>query len=136
MSLLIEDLVAGDSFRIQGDVTGVLATDPLIKAWLTIKEAPSDLDAQAALQKIITTIAVVGVGQITQDGSALNGNGTGSVVFIVTKEESAALGAGTRYYYDIQAKSLSGEIYTAHDAQTGDVVGRFQLLQGVTDASS
>lgn len=132
----IENMVAGDDFDIERDITGVTVTDPLVKAWLTIKAKLTDNDAAAALQKVITTSLVVGTGQITQDGSEEDGNGTGSLLFNITAANSTALGTSTRYYYDVQAKSASGKIYTAHDPDTDEVVGRMQLRQGATDATT
>lgn len=132
----IENMVAGDDFDIQRDISNVTVSDPIVKAWLTVKASLSDLDAAAALQKVITTALVVGTGHITQDGSEENGNGTASVLFNITAANSAALGTSIRYFYDVQAKSSSGKIYTAHDPDTDEVVSRLQLKQGVTDAIS
>jgi hypothetical protein len=147
MSFIIEGKVAGDDLNIVGDVApvlnpdtgeyegGVTVTDPLIKAWLTVKTTPSVADP-GTLQKVITTVQVIGTGQITQDGSVTNGNGTGSFIFNLTAADTAALGYAIRYYWDIQFKTLSGKIGTASDPEDGETVGRLQLRQGITDATS
>src|SRR5207248_10095746 len=119
----------GDDLDLQRDVTGVDPADPITKAWLTIKHSPTVLDAQASLQKIITNAQIPGTGQITQDGSADNGNGTASLFFQLTAANTALLGTSVRYYYDIQVRTSSNKIYTAEE-------GRLQLSQGITDATS
>ena len=135
MSFLIEGFTAGDDLQIERDIPGVDPADPIVKAWLTIKAKLSDADP-GALQKIITPAAVANVGQITLDGAESNGDGTATCVFQLTGAQTAALGTAIRYYYDIQAKSNLGKIYTSQDPETGEVVGRLQLLKGVTDATS
>lgn len=129
MSTEIAGFIAGDDLDIERDVTGVVISDPLVKAWLTIKTAPGILDVSATLQKIITTTAQLGVGVIAQDGSTSNGDGTASMVFQLTGTETAALGTTIKYYFDIQVKSAAGKIYTPE-------VGRLTMLRGYTDATT
>lgn len=129
MSTVIEGYFAGDDLNIERDVTNITETDPIVKAWLTIKTSPSVLDASATLQKILSTTPVVGTGQITQDGSVGNGDGTASMRFELTAADTALLGSATRYFYDVQIKTNSGLISTPD-------FGRIQLLAGVTDATS
>jgi hypothetical protein len=126
---IIENYFAGDDLQIEHDVTGVDTTDALIKAWLTIKTSASVLDASATLQKIITVNAVQGTGQITENGSELQGNGTASLVFQLTAADTALLGSSMRYYYDIQVKTATGKIYTT-------TTGQIQLQRGYTDATT
>ena len=125
---IIQGFFSGDSLQIERDVTGVITTDALIKAWFTVKTVPTIADP-GSLQKIITTAAVPDVGQITEDGSELQGNGTATVVFQLTAAETATLGYTTQYVWDIQVKTASGKVYTPHK-------GTIRLLQGVTDATS
>ena len=129
MSTVIEGYIAGDDLDIERDVTGVTTTDPLVKAWLTIKTSPSVLDASASLQKVITTSAVPGVGGIAQDGGVSNGDGTASMTFQLTAAETLALGTTIKYFYDVQVKSTSGKIYTPEQ-------GRLTFLRGLTDATT
>ena len=129
MSIVIEGFYAGDDLNVEHDVQNVTPTDPIVKAWLTVKTAPSVLDASASLQKIITTAQVTGTGQIMQDGSVGNGDGTASVQFELTATDTASLGSSVRYYFDIQVKANSGKIYTVE-------TGRILFLAGITDATS
>lgn len=129
MTTIIEGYVAGDDLDIERDVTDVDVTDPLTKAWLTIKTAASVLDAAATLQKVITSNSVPGTGQITEDGSESQGDGTATLVFQLTAANTAALGTAIRYHYDIQVKTSSGKIYTFE-------IGRLQFTPGYTDATS
>lgn len=134
--LLLETTPAGNDLDIQRDVPGITVSDPLVLAWLTIKVRPTDTDVNAALQKSITTAQVVGVGQITQDGSESNGNGTGSLYFQLTAADTTALGVLIRYYWDIQAKTASGKIFTTYHPTTLRTVGRLQLKRRITLAAS
>ena len=129
MSTIIEGYVAGDDLDIERDVTDVTPTDPLVKAWLTIKTSPSVLDASATIQKVITTSQVVGTGQIAQDGSVGNGDGVASLVMELTKADTALLGYAVRYVFDIQCKTNSGKIKTVDQ-------GTILFSRGVTDATS
>lgn len=129
MTTLIAGTIAGDDLDIERDVTGITVTDPLVKAWLTIKTSASILDASATVQKVITTVQVIGTGQITQDGSAGNGNGTASMVFNLTAVDTALLGTTLRYFYDVQVKTSSGKIYTPDK-------GSIRFEHGYTDATT
>jgi hypothetical protein len=126
---IISGYVAGDDLDIERDVTSVIVSDPITKAWLTIKTSPTVLDASATLQKVITSAAVQGTGQITEDGSEAQGNGTATVIFALTAADTLALGTTTKYYYDIQVKTQAGKILTVE-------TGRIIFLPGVTDAAS
>jgi hypothetical protein len=126
---IISGYVAGDDLDIERDVTSVIVSDPITKAWLTIKTSPTVLDASASLQKVITSAAVQGTGQITEDGSEAQGNGTATVIFALTAADTLALGTTTKYYYDIQVKTQAGKILTVE-------TGRIIFLPGVTDAAS
>ena len=119
---------AGDDLDCERDVTDITVTDPLVKAWLTVKTTPSAADP-GTLQKIISTALVVGVGQIAQDGSEQDGNGTASLLFQLTAADTSALGASRTYHYDVQVKTQSGKIHTPEK-------GTLRLQAGITDASS
>jgi len=135
LSAFIEGYVSGDDLQIERDIAGVDTTDPLIKAWLTIKTSASVLDP-GTLQKIITSNAVAGVGQITEDGSELQGNGTATLIFQLTAADTLALGYTLRYYYDVQVKTAAGRIYTYKDPDTGQTAGQIQFRRGYTDATT
>lgn len=133
MTILKKDdgsnFTAGDNLQVERDVTGVPTGDPLVKAWMTFKVDASVLDASATLQKIITVNAVQGTGQITQNGSELQGNGTATTIFQLTAADTALLGSERTYFWDIQAKTVAGDIYTPDK-------GSIKLDQGYTDATS
>jgi hypothetical protein len=121
-----EQYFAGNDISIERDVEEITVSDPLVKAWMSFKFTPS-ADDPGVLQKVITPNLVVGVGQITQDGSEQDGNGTASLFFRVTKIDGLTILGTTLHYYDIQVKTQSGDIFTAED-------GMIQLRDRVTDA--
>lgn len=128
MSTVIEGFISGDDLDLERDVLDVTITDPLVKAWLTIKTAPNVADP-GTLQKVITTSQVAGTGHITQDGSVGNGDGVASLRFELTKTDTATLGHAIRYFYDVQVKTAGGKIKTPDK-------GTIQFLAGVTDATT
>lgn len=100
----------GDDLQVQRDISNVEATDPIAKAWLTIKRTQNQPDP-GPLQKIVTTSATPS-GQVVQDGSVSNGDGKASLYFALTGTETAALGSLWDYWYDIQVLTGSGKRYT------------------------
>jgi hypothetical protein len=135
----IEGWVCGNSVDITNDVPGISLSDPVLTAKLTIKTSPTDTDATAKLQKTISATPVVGVGQLTQDGSANNGNGTATVWFQLTKAETLMLGSAIRYYYDIRVYTVSGASFNPalDDTVYPPIsVGSILLEDSVTDATS
>jgi len=121
----ITGYVAGDEFNVRKAVLNVKAGRTIVKAWLTVKNAATDADP-GVIQKVITTTAQGGVGQITDSGA----DGTGEVLFQFTKTDTGTtLGPDKVFKYDIQLKFDNGDIATL---QYGDLV----LVRGVTDASS
>ena len=129
MSTVIEGFISGDDLDIERDVLNVTVTDPLIKAWLTIKTAQSGIADPGTLQKIITTTASAGTGHIVQSGSAGNGDGTASLRFELTAANTAALGHAIRYFFDVQVKTGSGKIKTVDK-------GTILFDPGYTDATT
>ena len=77
-------------------------------AWLTIKEAAADLDADALVQKEITTIAVDGTGHIEDDGT---GDTDPVLRFDLIPADTVAIGMSDRYY-DVQVLTSSDRLYT------------------------
>lgn len=129
--LILEQTPAGNDLDIQRDVPGITVTDPLVKAWLTIKVRILDADgAGTGLQKLVTPILGAN-GHIAQDGSLTGGNGTGSMFFQITKAETLALGWVIRYYWDITCLTASGRLYTAAHPDNGRTVGRLQFTRRV-----
>lgn len=112
--MTIEGIYIGASFDVTRYVPGVPTSDPVVKAWLTIKNAVTDADP-GVLQKVITTANQAGIGQIVQDGSASSGNGTAQLLFNFTTTDTTTLGAVGRYY-DIQVKLSSGKIFEVENS--------------------
>ena len=119
-------------------VKQVSPTDPLTKAWLTVKANLADLDNAAKLQKVVTTAtALASPGKITADGSASQGNGTATVVFGLVVADTATLPVGTALYYDIQVMTASGAVYTVEaGGGLGGGGGGFTWVPRVTAAVS
>ncbi len=99
---------AGAGVPILRSVKRVPLTNPLTKAWLTVKTAETVADP-GSLQLAITTTNTV-AGQITDDGHA---TGTGQLKFTPTQAQLGALTAGASYVYDLQLKFQDGTEWTA-----------------------
>ena len=96
-----ESSIQGADYTYEADVS-VSKTDPLTKAWVTYKNSLSDADP-GALQKIVTTANLPGVGQITDNGAT---TGIAKVLFTLTAADSSAL-KPQDYYFDVKAKTAS-----------------------------
>jgi len=119
----IKDFVAGDDLQITRTITNVPSGAVLTKAWLTIKFRQDDADADAIIQKAITTSNVPGTGQITDDGA---GDQSAAVRFDLTDTDTAKLHRGIKYWYDIQVLTDGGAVYTPE-------IGIITARQGITD---
>lgn len=120
----IKGYAVGTDFDVERSVTSVPQGRTLGKAWLTVKNLPTDADGVAVLQKLITPANVAGVGQIDDTGA----DGTGHLRFEFTGAQTAELTPGKRYYYDIQLELDNGE-----DSQYED--GIFRLHRRITGAN-
>jgi hypothetical protein len=116
-----ESSIQGADYTYEADVS-VNPADPLTKAWLTFKNSPNDADP-GALQKIVTTAASAGVGQITDNGAT---TGIATVLFTLTAADSAAL-TPRDFYFDVKVK-------TASTALAYGAGGIWHLWQNVTDS--
>lgn len=107
-SATISGFVRADDLDVKHSISGVIQTDPLTDAWLTVQDAtPTQI-----FQKHITTSAVAGQGQIMDDGAA---NGTAVVRFELvggSSGDTTKLTADLAYAYDIQVKTVAGKRYT------------------------
>lgn len=106
LNSVITDFVAGDDLEVRRTVGSLVA--PLTDAWLTIKEWESDTDAQAIIQKAITSVVDLDQGQIIETGD-LNTDAT--IVFYLTATETALLQARP-YFFDIQVLDDNTHLYT------------------------
>lgn len=114
---VIKKFVAGDDLSIRrtidrdGDGESDFAMAPgvtVTRAWFTVKEDIDDLDADAIVQKEITTGAVAGVGQIENDGAA---DADPILRFDLLPEDTAAIGMKAKEY-DIQVLCSNLKTYT------------------------
>lgn len=102
--MIKETVYIGATFDVDREVPGVPSSDPVTKAWLTIKNSEFDADP-GVIQKVIT-VSATSSGQIIQDGSPSSGNGTARLLFLLSVTDTATLGAKS-YIYDIQVKLAS-----------------------------
>lgn len=84
--LAITGMIAGDPYPLVEPVEGLLPTDRIVQAALTIKNSAGDPDANAVLQKLITPAAVAGTGQILNQGTS-----SPSLFFDFSPEETKLL---------------------------------------------
>ena len=126
LNAVISGYVAGDDLTIIENVTSIPVGRSMVKAWLTIKAAREDSDP-GVIQKVITTVAVAGVGQITDDGA---GDQIGQLTFILTATDTGTtLTVGKAYYFDEQIKFDDGSIATLK-------IGKISFELGVTAATT
>lgn len=117
----IDDIVAGDDIQITRTITSIPSGELLDLAWFTVKEHSDDADADAIIQKDITTSNVVGTGHITDTG----GDQTGAVRVDLTDTDTALLVPGRDYFWDLQVKTDGGFVYTP-------TMGKIRSVQGTT----
>lgn len=118
-----EKVIQGADYTYTATVK-VLAADPAVKAWYTLKANLGDADP-GALQKAVTTSNVAGTGQITADGSS---GGTCTIRFDITATNTTAL-SPRDYFFDVKVKTNSGAF--AYGAQ-----GIATAVQNVTTTTS
>lgn len=108
--------VIGDTVPIQITVSNVPADTMIVKAWVTFKRKLSDPDANAVIQKTIT--------------SGFTGTTTVSFTITLTASDTALFQPDREYFFDVQVKDSSGGIYTP--LPDGVVIWQ----KGVTDAQT
>jgi len=119
----IEGYVSGDDLRITRTYTELPDGIIISKAYLTIKERLIDSDAEAIIQKTITS-AEDASGSITDPDTT---GGSIALYFDLSSAETLELLPVTIYAYDVQVITQAGAIYTC---EKGTIV----MHQGVTDA--
>lgn len=123
LAIAITGFVGGDDLEVRRTVTDLPAAIDV--AWLTIKRHHGQPDADAKLQKRITTTDAPGVGQIVDAG----GPGVdGDLRFDLTAIDTAALGS-RQLVHDIQIMLVGGKVYTIEK-------GTLQLTDDVTDTTT
>ena len=88
----IDDFVAGDNVSIERTVT-IPSGVSIQTAWLTVKRRYSDIDPDAIISKLITSV-------LSTDGKI---TGTG-LLFKLTPEDTSILTALSEYPYSIKLK--------------------------------
>lgn len=121
--------VAGDTWRLNRTPKNVTTAGEgnatVTTVYWTVKADPTQPDASAIFQRTITT-SLTSSGQITDANPA---DGQFSFYVIALKTQTILLTPGVEYYYDLQAITSTGGVYTL---ETGTIVAQ----QGVTTASS
>lgn len=105
-----EQSICGSDYTYEATAI-VDPADPMIKAWLTLKNYPEGLAAAdpGALQKVVTTTDVPGVGQVSAPGY----DGNGLVRFDLTATQTRALGQRD-FAFDVKVQTAAGkEFYVA-----------------------
>lgn len=100
--------VRGDEFSIVRTIPGVPVGVTISGGYLTFKNALSDIDSAAIVQKVITTSNSDGTGHVTDTGA----DGTGAVRFDMAKADTLLFTAGQKYFFDIQVQLDSGDVFT------------------------
>ena len=123
---LLDDIVRGEDRELPRTVDLTPIEDTLAKAWFTVKVLPTDDDADAIFQKVITTV-VSADGNIDEPGTG--DPLTGHLYFLLPSADTLLLEADTYYYYDLKGKSSTG----AKKVLEG---GRLIVAEQVTQAES
>jgi hypothetical protein len=122
LNVAITGFVVGDNLEIRRSVSDL--PDSIDTAWLTAKVRAGQDDADAIVQKAITTADVPGVGQVENAGPGTDG----VLRFDLVPADTLAIGT-RRLVYDIQLALSNGSIYTVE-------MGTFQLTDQITRATS
>ena len=120
----LKPIVRGDTRRIQRTFTSLPVGYTISAAWLSIKSRFRDTDNAALIRKSITTTNSQD-GQITDSSTS---DGSITLRFDLTSNETMLATAGVEYLYDIQVRTTSGEIHTL-------AVGTINFHDGVTIAA-
>jgi hypothetical protein len=104
----LTDFCVGDDVDLRCRVTRIPAGQTVAHAWLTIKNKLGDVDADAVLQKHITTVNQAGTGQIEDAGAT----GTAVLRFDLTNDDTMFLKPDSPYFHDVQIKTTAGKIST------------------------
>jgi len=111
MSDDIRGYFQGDALDLPRTVPGVPPADPITRARFILKRHWWDADNQALILKDIDPTNVAS-GQVTQTGSAADGNGTGLLIFHLYPNETQLVTAEVLHYYDVRVWLSSGAGFT------------------------
>jgi hypothetical protein len=119
----IRELTAGDDWTIRRTVVNIPTGQSLVSAWFTAKLNMEDDDADAIVQKEITSVDQVGIGQIEDTGGV---SGTAMLRFDLLPEDTELFEPYQTYYYDVQVKTSTGKYNTPDD---GTIIALPQVTQ-------
>lgn len=105
----LRDAVIGNSYQIERTVSDVPEGETVDAAWFTLKRRATDSDANAAIQKTITTADVLEAGVIINDSP---GAGTAILQFNIGPDDWADVLPQTLHEYDIKLRTSGGAVYT------------------------
>lgn len=119
----IVDWGLGDDRRFSGDITSLMVVgDSGSKAYFTLKSAPNLPDAQAIIQKVVTTVAGSSGSIITLAGdTVLNVN-------VFSADYEGLVFIGPVYYWDFRVITAAGYTFTV-------ATGQVQFVQNVTQTN-
>ena len=103
-----DGLFVGDHFDVTVNITALPTGLTITQARCTIKAALADVDP-GIVQKTITSVAVAGVGQITDTGAT---DREADLSFEWVPADTNLMTADQRYFYDIQLQYSNGKVRT------------------------
>lgn len=113
----ISDFYRGDTqtykITIRDKVTGTPVDITGSTFWFTLKEFPDLPDSEASIQKSVTNHA---------DPT------NGVTIITLTPADTGSLSPNTRYYYDFQWVTNTGDVHTI-------IAGKVKVLQDITRSS-
>lgn len=121
---VIDGFTAGDDLIVRRTIdraaSDFIAGETVTRAWMTVKSSRSDLDADALVQKDVTTSDVAGTGQVENDGT---GDVDPVVRFDLVGSDTEGLTRPSKYY-DIQLKTSENRIVTV---EVGTILAETQV---------
>lgn len=104
---IVRGFVAGDDLSIRRRLTNTVAADPLLNAWLTVRDSKDDTTATVIFLKGPIDTIGNSSGIIEDNGST---NGTAIVRFDLGPADTRLVGIG--FYFDIQVRTVAVKTYT------------------------
>lgn len=121
----IDDFVNGDDLEIERTITSIPSGVLIESAWFMVKHDYNDLDSQAIISKLATSINTIGQGWIIDLSAS---DGTATVRFYLTPADTQLLYPYSEYPYSIKIKLDNGKINTP---EIGIIVAYPWIKQGV-----
>ena len=122
----IDDFVNGDDLEIERTITGVPSGILVERAWFMVKHKYTDIDDDAIISKLATSINTADQGWVADDGS---GDGEATIRFYLTPADTELLYAYSEYPYSIKVKLDNDRVNTP---ELGLIVAYPWVKQGAT----